>query len=62
MDQPHLIEAINGVLRRPGGTARVWRTDRLGRCGGHRRRPSRRTCHPARRAPRHHPPDPADRM
>jgi transposase len=29
MDQPHLIEAIDGVLRRLGGTARVWRTDRL---------------------------------
>jgi len=29
MDQAHLIEAIDGVLRRLGGTARVWRTDRL---------------------------------
>ena len=29
MDQPHLIEAIDGVLRRLGGTARHWRTDRL---------------------------------
>ncbi|MDQ3456260.1 MAG: IS21 family transposase, partial [Actinomycetota bacterium] len=29
MDQPHLIEAIDGVLRRLGGTARRWRTDRL---------------------------------
>jgi transposase len=29
MDQPHLIEAIDGVLRRLGGTARIWRTDRL---------------------------------
>ena len=29
MDQPHLIEAIDQVLRRLGGTARVWRTDRL---------------------------------
>lgn len=28
-DQPHLVEAIDGVLRRLGGTARVWRTDRL---------------------------------
>jgi transposase len=28
-DQPHLVEAIDGVLRRFGGTARVWRTDRL---------------------------------
>jgi transposase len=29
MDQPHLIEAIDSVLRRLGGTARCWRTDRL---------------------------------
>jgi transposase len=29
MDQPHLIEAIDEVLRRLGGTPRVWRTDRL---------------------------------
>jgi transposase len=29
MDQPHLVEAIDRVLRRFGGTARVWRTDRL---------------------------------
>lgn len=29
MDQPHLIEAIDAVLRRHGGTARRWRTDRL---------------------------------
>jgi transposase len=29
MDQPHLIEAMDGVMRRLGGTARVWRTDRL---------------------------------
>jgi transposase len=29
MDQPHLIEAMDGVLRRLGGTARKWRTDRL---------------------------------
>ncbi|GAC1534776.1 MAG: DDE-type integrase/transposase/recombinase [Marmoricola sp.] len=29
MDQAHLIEAIDGVLRRLGGTARHWRTDRL---------------------------------
>jgi len=29
MDQPHLIEGIDGVLRRLGGTARHWRTDRL---------------------------------
>src|SRR3989304_5477199 len=29
MDQPHLGEAMDGVLRRLGGTAREWRTDRL---------------------------------
>lgn len=29
MDQAHLVEAIDGVLRRLGGTARAWRTDRL---------------------------------
>jgi transposase len=29
LDQPHLIEAIDGVLRRHGGTPRIWRTDRL---------------------------------
>jgi hypothetical protein len=29
MDQPHLIEALDGVLRRLGGTTRQWRTDRL---------------------------------
>jgi len=29
MDQPHLVEAMDGVLRRLGGTARDWRTDRL---------------------------------
>ena len=29
MDHPHLIEAMDGVLRRLGGTARKWRTDRL---------------------------------
>lgn len=29
MDQPHLIEAVDKVLRRHGGTPRVWRTDRL---------------------------------
>jgi len=28
-DQPHLIEAIDGVLRRFGGTAKEWRTDRM---------------------------------
>jgi transposase len=29
MDQAHLIEAMDGVLRRLGGSTRVWRTDRL---------------------------------
>jgi transposase len=29
LDQPHLIEAMDRVLRRHGGTPRVWRTDRL---------------------------------
>ena len=29
MDQAHLIEAMDAVLRRLGGTARSWRTDRL---------------------------------
>jgi transposase len=29
MDQAHLIEAMDGVLRRLGGTARRWRVDRL---------------------------------
>ena len=29
MDQAHLIEAMDAVLRRFGGTPRVWRTDRL---------------------------------
>ena len=28
-DQAHLIEAMDGVLRRLGGTARVWRVDRM---------------------------------
>jgi transposase len=28
-DQPHLIEAMDGVLRRLGGSTRIWRTDRL---------------------------------
>jgi len=28
-DQPHLVEAMDGVLRRLGGTTGVWRTDRL---------------------------------
>ena len=29
MDQPHLIESMDAVMRRLGGTARKWRTDRL---------------------------------
>jgi transposase len=29
LDQPHLIEAMDQVLRRHGGTARIWRTGRL---------------------------------
>jgi transposase len=29
MDQPHLIESMDAVMRRLGGTARTWRTDRL---------------------------------
>jgi len=29
MDQPHLVEAMDAVLRRLGGTTRQWRTDRL---------------------------------
>src|SRR2546425_352371 len=29
LDRAHLIEAMDGVMRRLGGTARVWRTDRL---------------------------------
>ncbi len=29
MDQPHLVEAMDAVMRRLGGSARVWRTDRL---------------------------------
>lgn len=28
-DQPHLVEGIDGVLRRFGGTARRWRVDRM---------------------------------
>ena len=28
-DQPHLVEGIDQVLRRFGGTARVWRVDRM---------------------------------
>ena len=28
-DQAHLIEGIDALLRRLGGTARVWRTDRM---------------------------------
>jgi transposase len=29
LDQPHLIEAMDSVMRRLGGTTRIWRTDRL---------------------------------
>jgi transposase len=29
LDQPHLIEAMHQVMQRLGGTARVWRVDRL---------------------------------
>ncbi len=29
MDQPHLVEGIDQVLRRFGGTAKVWRVDRM---------------------------------
>ena len=29
LDQAHLIEAMDAVMRKLGGTARVWRTDRL---------------------------------
>jgi transposase len=29
MDQAHLIEGMDAVMRRLGGTARIWRTDRL---------------------------------
>ena len=28
-DQPHLVEGIDQILRRFGGTAKVWRTDRM---------------------------------
>ena len=28
-DQAHLVEGIDGVLRRFGGTARRWRVDRM---------------------------------
>jgi len=28
-DQPHPVEAMDGVLRRHGGTARRWRFDRM---------------------------------
>ncbi|HEY8201627.1 MAG TPA: IS21 family transposase [Actinomycetota bacterium] len=28
-DQAHLVEAMDGVLRRLGGSTRIWRTDRL---------------------------------
>jgi len=29
LDQAHLVEAMDAVMRRLGGTARIWRTDRL---------------------------------
>lgn len=29
MDQPHLIEGLDQILRRLGGTARTWRVDRM---------------------------------
>jgi transposase len=29
MDQAHLIEAMDGVMKRFGGTPKIWRTDRL---------------------------------
>lgn len=29
MDQPHLIEAMDSIMRKLGGTARVWRVDRM---------------------------------
>lgn len=29
LDQPHLIDSMDGVCRRLGGVTRVWRTDRL---------------------------------
>jgi transposase len=29
VDQAHLVEAMDGVMRRLGGTTRIWRTDRL---------------------------------
>src|SRR3954466_8403560 len=33
VDQAHLVEAMDAVMRRLGGTARVWRTDRLPAAG-----------------------------
>ena len=29
LDQPHLVFAMDAVMRRLGGTPRIWRTDRL---------------------------------
>jgi hypothetical protein len=29
IDQAHLVEAMDAVMLRQGGTARTWRTDRL---------------------------------
>jgi low temperature requirement protein LtrA len=34
LDQPHLVEAIDKVLRRHGGTPRIWRTNITERYGG----------------------------
>lgn len=36
MDQPHLIEAMDAVMRKLGGTARVWRVDRMATVIDHR--------------------------
>ena len=60
-DQAHLVEAMDGVLRRLGGTARYWRVDRNDqRRGAHYRRPAtspvtasrtpRMTAHPVGRS------------
>ena len=29
LDRAHLVEAMDAVMRKLGGTARIWRTDRL---------------------------------
>ena len=57
MDQAHLVEAMDAVMRRLGGTARHWRTDRLAtvivpgsaRCPG-QLRPGREALRGGRRA------------